>query len=321
MRRLIIALFVCLIPLNSAYADTTPYVVQKGDNLYRLALRFQVSVSTIKNANGLTSDLIYIGQQLIIPSPNATVIPPTPAATANPTSTSYNVQAGDTLYKISRRYNVEVNALRTANNLLSDTIYIGQTLLLPTSTNQTTQAILIRNISGGNQALPLDCEARSAVDWARYFGTDIDELEFFKRLPTSDDPDIGFVGDVNGLWGQTPPNAYGVHAEPIAALLRQYNINAIAKRNMNLDDLRRELNANRPVIVWIVGHVTNGKGFNYTAKSGRTTLVAPYEHTAIVIGYNATTFTFLDNAQIYSRPIATFQSSWSALGNMAVTLR
>jgi hypothetical protein len=54
----------------------------------------------------------------------------------------------------------------------------------------------IFNISGKDQALPLDCESRSAVDWANYFGTDIGEFEFLNRLPTSDNPDLGFVGDV-----------------------------------------------------------------------------------------------------------------------------
>jgi uncharacterized protein YvpB len=87
---------------------------------------------------------------------------------------------------------------------------------------------------------------------------------------------------------------------------------------MTLDELRAELNANRPVIVWVTGSVVAGRSFNYTASNGHTTLVAPYEHTVIVIGYTSTTFTFLDGARIYSRPVGIFQSSWSPLGNMAV---
>ena len=59
------------------------------------------------------------------------------------------------------------------------------------------------------------------MDLAAYFGLGIDELEFFGRLPVSDNPEVGFVGDVNGRWGQIPPNAYGIHAEPVAALGKQ----------------------------------------------------------------------------------------------------
>ncbi len=45
------------------------YVVQQGDTLYSIARTHGVSVDAIKQANGLTSDEIYIGQQLIIPAP------------------------------------------------------------------------------------------------------------------------------------------------------------------------------------------------------------------------------------------------------------
>src|SRR3972149_1337682 len=49
------------------------------------------------------------------------------------------------------------------------------------------------DIVGRPQTLPLSCEARSAVDWAGYFGFNIDEIEFFGRLPLSDNPDVGFA--------------------------------------------------------------------------------------------------------------------------------
>lgn len=310
MRRLLIIFAICLIPLNIAYAETSHYVVQKGDTLYRIATRYNVSVESIKNANGLRSNIIYIGQQLIIPN-GSTSISSTPS-----TATIHVTQAGDTLLRISRRYGIGVDDLRAANGLVADTIFVGQTLTIPYTSTSSPNVFI--NLYGRSQSLPLDCESRSAVDWARHFGVVIDELEFFRRLPISDDPDVGFVGNVYGYWGQTPPNPYGVHAEPVAALLQQYKVNAIAKRGMTLDDLRAELNANRPVIVWVTGSVAAGRSFNYTASNGHTTLVAPYEHTVIVIGYTSTTFTFLDGGKIYSRPISTLQSSWSPLGNMAI---
>lgn len=311
MRRYLIILAICLIPLNITYAETSHYVVQKGDTLYRIAAQYNVSVESIKNANSLRSNIIYVGQQLTIPNTSA------PTTSTPSTTTIHITQAGDTLLRISRRYGVGVDDLRAANGLVADTIFIGQTLTIPSNATITSSNVFI-NLYGRNQSLPLDCESRSAVDWARHFGVIIDELEFFKRLPVSDDPDVGFVGNVYGRWGQTPPNPYGVHAEPIAALLQQYKVNAIAKRGMTLDELRAELNANRTVIVWVIGSVASGRSFNYTASNGHTTLVAPYEHTVIVIGYTSTTFTFLDGGKIYSRSINTFQGSWSPLGNRAV---
>ncbi|HBK61689.1 MAG TPA: N-acetylmuramoyl-L-alanine amidase, partial [Firmicutes bacterium] len=77
----------------------------------------------IKRSNNLTTDVIGIGQVLAIPG----------AAAAAPatTGTDYIVQPGDTLFLISRRYGTTVQALMSANNLTSTTIYVGQRLRIP----------------------------------------------------------------------------------------------------------------------------------------------------------------------------------------------
>jgi subtilisin-like proprotein convertase family protein/uncharacterized protein YvpB len=177
----------------------------------------------------------------------------------------------------------------------------------------------IYGLYGEDQALPLDCESRSAVDWANYFGVSINEYEFLNSLPASDNPDVGFVGDVNGVWGQIPPNDYGVHAEPVAALLRDYGIPAVAKKSLSWDDIRYEISSSRPVITWVVGSVINGAPSYYTPQSDQeTTIVAKYEHTVIVIGYTPDSVIILDGDEIYERPLNRFLDSWSVLNNMAV---
>ena len=135
----------------------------------------------------------------------------------------------------------------------------------------------------------------------------------------SDDPDAGFVGAVRGWWGQTPPPPYGVYAGPVAALLQAYGVCARAARGLTWHAVRAEIDANRPVIVWVVGHVGNGAAIQYTAASnGHTTLVAAYEHTVIVTGYRTNAVTVLDGAVEYDQSLAQFLASWSVLGNMAV---
>lgn len=181
----------------------------------------------------------------------------------------------------------------------------------------------INNISGKNQALPLDCESRSAVDWAAYFGTAIGEFDFFNRLPKTDDPDTGFVGSVYGAWGQIPPNPYGVHAAPVAELLREYGLEAYPHRGLSWDTVRAEIANQRPVIVWVIGSsngVLPGQFYPayYTSSAGNTSVVSPYEHTAIVIGYSEDQVTLLDGAKIYTRSLTQFLDSWSVLRNMAV---
>jgi uncharacterized protein YvpB len=158
------------------------------------------------------------------------------------------------------------------------------------------------------------------VDWANYFGTQINEIEFFNRLPESDDPDTGFVGDVYGDWGQIPPNDYGVHAQPVAKLLNKYGVDAHARRPLSWDQLRAEIAAKRPVIVWVIGSASmNEKPIYYTASNQHRSIVAHYEHTVIVVGYSSTSVTILDGDTRINRGLKEFLSSWSALDNMAIT--
>lgn len=91
------------------------YTVKAGDNLYSIANKYGITVDALKNANGLTSNLINVGQILIIPLEYS----------------MYTVKKGDSLYKIANEYNTTVEAIKTANNLTSNLINVGQTLKIP----------------------------------------------------------------------------------------------------------------------------------------------------------------------------------------------
>lgn len=101
------------------------YVVQSGDSLYSIASRFGVTVNELKSANNLTSNLLSIGQTLIIPSTTPEVTPPGNYIV-------YTVQSGDTLYKIANQYGVSVNDIIEFNQLPSASLSINQQLLIPT---------------------------------------------------------------------------------------------------------------------------------------------------------------------------------------------
>lgn len=73
--------------------------------------------------NNLSSSIITPGQVLILPSKEGN---------ANDTNyQTYTVQKGDTLYSIARKFNVNVNRIKEVNNLISNTLYIGQKLQIP----------------------------------------------------------------------------------------------------------------------------------------------------------------------------------------------
>lgn len=178
----------------------------------------------------------------------------------------------------------------------------------------------ISELVGYAQRFTLSCESRSAVDWASYWGVGIREKKFLNSLPRSDNPDTGFVGNPNDEWGNLPPFSYGVHAEPVAATLREYGLQAEAYRGLSWDDLRREIAAGRPVIVWVIGQMWPGAPVRYTASDGRSVSVARYEHTMILIGYDPSRVHVIDafSGQTQSYPLGTFLASWKTLGRMAV---
>lgn len=101
-------------------AGVTEYVVRSGDTLWLLAQRYSTTVDAIKHLNGLTSDMLYIGQVLRIPSTTA----PVPYF-------EYTVRSGDTLWLLAQRFGTTVNAIKNLNGLGSDMLNIGQILRIP----------------------------------------------------------------------------------------------------------------------------------------------------------------------------------------------
>ena len=99
--------------------DTIRYVVQAGDSLWLIAQKYNTTVNAIKQLNGLTSDLLMVGQTLKIPAPQ------------NSSHFNYTVKAGDSLWLIAQKYDTTVNAIKSLNGLKSDALSIGQVLRIP----------------------------------------------------------------------------------------------------------------------------------------------------------------------------------------------
>lgn len=96
------------------------YTVQKGDSLWSISKKFNISVNELKDINNLSTNLLTIGQSLKIP-------------TSETNKNIYIVQKGDSLYKIAKDYKTTVNDIIKLNNLTTQNLSIGQKLLLPSS--------------------------------------------------------------------------------------------------------------------------------------------------------------------------------------------
>jgi LysM repeat protein len=121
-------------------AGAVVYVVQKGDMLSLIAKQYNVPLTDLYKWNNLTSDVIEVGQELVVKlgatgTPSAASLTPaqipTGTQTARPAGTTVHVvQRGDTLALIARQYNVPLADLYKLNNLTSDVIEVGQRLVL-----------------------------------------------------------------------------------------------------------------------------------------------------------------------------------------------
>lgn len=99
---------------NNEY-DT--YTVVKGDSLWSISKKYNIRVNDLIELNNLNSNIISIGQTLLVPKIDIE-------------ENIYIVEKGDTLWSIAKKNNLEVSKLKELNNLDTNTISIGQKLII-----------------------------------------------------------------------------------------------------------------------------------------------------------------------------------------------
>lgn len=111
-----------IITCASLLTTAAPFVgaeevkVEKGDTLWSISQKKNVSVNELKKWNNLESDLIKVNDTLILQKVK-----------------NYKVKAGDNLWKISQKYNTTVEQIKSWNKLKSDTIHKGDVLIVSKS--------------------------------------------------------------------------------------------------------------------------------------------------------------------------------------------
>lgn len=107
--------------VKSEVTNVSMHKVQKGETLYAIAKKYGMSVKKLQDFNNLTNTHLAIGQELKIASTIDIVV-------SSNIEENYTVQKGDTLYAISRKYNMTISELKQLNNLSSSHLSIGQVL-------------------------------------------------------------------------------------------------------------------------------------------------------------------------------------------------
>jgi LysM repeat protein len=278
---LTLAITVLLVSPLAVWADgPITHVVQPGENLFRIGLRYGLTAQQIASANHIADvTQIRAGQRLVIPAAGAASAPVySPASTAQ----SYHVvQAGENLFRVALRYGLSVQALAAANNIVNvSQVYVGQRLLIPGrgAPAQADKTVLLA-VPVLAQAHSLTCEAAAARMVAAYLGKPVTEAWVQDQLGEDENPHQGFRGDIDAEFGGIAN--YGVYAEPLAKALQSLGLSADVRYNMSYADLHAVLDQGQPVIVWLSQFAAPG----YYDRPGGYRLV-PGEHSYVVVGYD-----------------------------------
>ena len=147
--------------------DENSYVVKSGDSLWSIANRYGITVDQLKSANGLTSNLLQVGQVLTIPK----------QSTESPSESNniYIVKAGDSLWSIANRYGTTVAILKQLNGLSSDNLSIGQKLYLPNQGSVEKPDNVTYVVKSGDSLYTI----------ARKYNTTVNDLMTLNNLKTS----------------------------------------------------------------------------------------------------------------------------------------
>ncbi|MFT6408511.1 MAG: N-acetylmuramoyl-L-alanine amidase [Arenicella sp.] len=104
------------------------HTVKRGDSLSSIAVKYRTTVAELKRINKLANNTAVLGQRLKLPTASADSAS---ASSKKASEVIHIVTSGDSLSKISARYNVTISALKRAKSLSKDAVYMGQKIKIP----------------------------------------------------------------------------------------------------------------------------------------------------------------------------------------------
>jgi LysM repeat protein len=323
----------------AAVASDAPgvqHTVQGGETLFRIALRYGVTVNAVAAANGISDPTqIFAGQVLNIPGGSEVTADPIAAepAAAEGDAVTHVVQRGESLGSIAEQYGVGLSALVEANGLSDiNQVFVGQRLVVPGASASAAGRVYL-SVPVVRQSENLSCESASACSLLRYVGYPCpNDTYVFNALPQSpDNPHRGFVGPVTSQPGTLPVGAasskvggYGAYVEAVSAGLTALGVNHSYQYFASLNLLRDAIRGGTPVLII----ATHGLGiygqspvtFVPTDGDGSSITVIRYEHSYVLVGFDAGGFWALDpwSGGVDYFTDAQLDADWARLGRQAL---
>jgi len=191
----------------------TVYIVQPGDSLYSIARKLGIAVAELRAYNNLTSDILQIGQVLLVPTPQEE-------------TNIYTVQSGDSLWSIAKKFNVSVDDLKSENNLTSNLISVGQVLRIPASApTEPNPNYIVYVVKSGDSLYRI----------AQQYNTTVDTIKNFNNL-TNNILQIGqeLLIPISEIEEETPTITYIVKSgDSLWSIAQRYNTTVNEIKTLN----------------------------------------------------------------------------------------
>jgi len=205
-----------------------------------------------------------------------------------------------------------------------------------------TKAVVL-NVPLFEQSYPLSCEVASLQMALAYKGLAVSQEILAEEIGISapfgqsvvdgklvwGDPDEAFVGDIKGYMRKLNGDfigatGWGVNNGPVGKLAAAYRPGSVAKKQADVEDIKKALDQNKPVIFWHVRGGQPGVDFKYTTLAGKSVTMVQ-DHVALIVGYvekpGLTIYVINDPqfGRIYL-PEAVFLTWWGAYNNDMVVV-
>ncbi|QHE63380.1 LysM peptidoglycan-binding domain-containing protein [Rossellomorea vietnamensis] len=163
----------------AASASANTHKVESGDSLWSIAIKYDTSVSAIKELNKLRSELIFPNQLLKVDTVSLDQpVKPSSNQTSNPSVSAqkYTVKSGDTLSAIAYKYSITVSELQKWNSINGHLIFPGQVLNIASGTSSSDQ-------SNGNVTSPAPPSTPSKPESSNTYSVKAgDTLSYISRM-------------------------------------------------------------------------------------------------------------------------------------------
>ncbi|MCW9706997.1 LysM peptidoglycan-binding domain-containing protein [Fodinibius salsisoli] len=170
------------VPLSSVAQQTTTHSIQKGETLFSIAEKYNVEVEQLKKWNNLSANELSVGQSIIVRKEGTVTADESTTGKAQ----THTVSSGETLFSISKKYQVSIAELKSWNDLAANNLSVGQTLTIyPSTVVDKPQQSIVTNQETQQNTYYVVKNNDSLFKIARNHGMSVSELKKLNNLSSN----------------------------------------------------------------------------------------------------------------------------------------